>query len=103
MIATDIITAANGVLKKQWPIVQKYVESEAQVYAQRLASVAQMLADGIITEERAKKHLAMQQEACETVLLSVEGLTQLMIEAAFNAAIKEIRDAVNKAAKFALL
>ncbi|MCI5159060.1 MAG: hypothetical protein D3906_11630, partial [Candidatus Electrothrix sp. AUS1_2] len=87
----------------RWPEVQNYVESEAQIYAQRLASVAKLYADGHITKERARKHLAMQKEAWETTLISVTGMSQLMLEAALNAAIKVIRGAVNTAIGFALL
>jgi Asp-tRNA(Asn)/Glu-tRNA(Gln) amidotransferase B subunit len=103
VIATGILTAAKGVFDKQWPDVQKYVESEAQMYAQRLASVAKLYADGIISQKRAKEHVALQNTAWETTLISVKGLSQLMIEAALNAAIKVIQGAVNKAIGFALL
>mgnify|MGYP000255315524 CR=1 FL=1 len=103
VLAKDILTAAKGVFNDKWPGVQNYVESEAQMYAQRLASVAKLYADGHITEERARKHLAMQKEAWETTLISVTGLSQLMIEAALNAAINVIRGAVNRTIGFALL
>jgi Asp-tRNA(Asn)/Glu-tRNA(Gln) amidotransferase B subunit len=73
------------------------------MYVQRLASVAKMYADGIISEKRAKEHIALQNEAWETTLLSVNGLSQILLEQALNAAIKVIRDAVNKAIGFALL
>lgn len=102
-IATGMITAAKDVFDDKWPIVQKYAESEARLYAQRMESVTQMLADGIITQERAWQHVAMQNNAWETTLLAVEGMTLIMIEAALNAAIKVIRNAVNTAAKLALL
>ncbi|MGX9725879.1 MAG: hypothetical protein ACTFAK_00750 [Candidatus Electronema sp. VV] len=103
VIATDILTAAKGVFDKQWPAVQKYVESEAQMYAQGLASVAKLYAAGIISEDRARKHLAMQKEAWETTLIAATGLSKLMIEAALNAAIKVTQGTVNKAIGFALL
>ena len=103
VLAKNILTAAKGVFDEKWPEVQNYAESEAQMYAQRLASVAKMYADGIISKERAKKHLAMQKEAWETTLIAVGGLSQLMIEAALNAAINVIRGAVNKTIGFALL
>lgn len=103
VLAKNILAAAKGVVDEQWPGVQKYFESEAQMYAQRLASVAEMYADGIISEERARKHLAMQKEAWETTLIAATGMSQLMIEASLNAAIKVIRGAVNTAIGFALL
>jgi len=103
VIAKDMIAAAKGVVDQKWPATREYFESESKMYAQRLASVAKMYADGIISEKRAKEHIALQNEAWETTLLAVNGLSQILIEQALNAAIKVIRDAVNKAIGFALL
>lgn len=103
VIAKDMITAAKGIVDSNWPATREYFESESKMYAQRLASVAKMYANGIITEKRAKEHIALQNEAWETTLLAVNGLSQVLIEQALNAAIKVIRDAVNKAIGFALL
>lgn len=103
VIAKDMITAAKGVVDQKWPATREYFESESKMYAQRLASVAKMYADGIISEKRAKEHIALQNEAWETTLLAVNGLSQILIEQALNAAIKVIRDAVNKSIGFALL
>lgn len=103
VIAKDMITAAKGVVDEKWPATREFFESESKMYAQRLASVAKMYADGIISEKRAKEHIALQNEAWETTLLAVNGLSQILIEQALNAAIKVIRDAVNKTIGFALL
>lgn len=103
IIAKDMIAAAKGVVDQRWPTTREYFESESKMYAQRLASVAKMYADGIISEKRAKEHIALQNEAWETTLLAVNGLSQILIEQALNAAIKVIRDAVNKTIGFALL
>lgn len=103
LIAKDMVAAAKSVVDQKWPATRDYFESESKMYAQRLASVAKMYADGIISEKRAKEHIALQNEAWETTLLAVNGLSQILIEQALNAAIKEIRDAVNKAIGFALL
>lgn len=102
-IAKDMISAAKGVVDIKWPATREYFESESKMYAQRLASVAKMFADGIISEKRAKEHIVLQNEAWETALLAVNGLSQILIEQALNAAIKVIRDAVNKAIGFVLL
>jgi cytochrome c-type biogenesis protein CcmH/NrfG len=103
IIAKDMIAAAKVVVDQNWPATQEYFETESKMYAQRLASIAKMHANGIITEKRAKEHIAFQNEAWETTLLAVNGLSQLLIEQALNAAINVIRDAVNKAIGFVLL
>lgn len=102
-IAKDMISAARGVVDQKWPATREYFESESKMYAQRLASVAKMYADGIISEKRAKEHIALQSEVWETTLLAVNGLSQILIEQALNAAIDVIRDAVNTATGFVLL
>lgn len=102
-IAKDMISAAKGVVDQKWPATREYFESESKMYAQRLASVAKMYADGIISEKRAKEHVALQNESWETTLLAVNGLSQILVEEALNAAIKVIRDVVNKAIGFVLL
>ncbi|HSW14639.1 MAG TPA: hypothetical protein VLI06_17475 [Solimonas sp.] len=102
-IASGMIGAAKGVVGERWPATQKYFESESRMFAERLASIAAMHAEGLISEGRARLHVEFQTEAWETTLLAVQGLNQLMIEEALNAAIKVIRDAVNTSVKFVLL
>lgn len=102
-ITAGMLGAAKSVVSDKWPITQKYFESETQIFAQRLAGIAVMYAAGDISESRAKMHLQFQKEAWETVLLTVAGLNQLMIEQALNAALDVIRDTVNTAIGFALI
>jgi Asp-tRNA(Asn)/Glu-tRNA(Gln) amidotransferase B subunit len=103
VISQQMITAAKGVVDQKWPATREYFESESKMYAHRLVSIAKMYAEGIISEKRAKEHIALQNEAWETTLLAVNGLSQILIEQALNAAIKVIRDAVNSSLGFALL
>ena len=103
LIGNQMIEAAKGVVSDKWPATKRYFESESKAYAARLATIVQLRKDGLISEERAKQHVVFQTNAWETVLLSVDGLNQLIVEEALNAAIKVIRDAVNKAIGFALL
>lgn len=102
-IAKEMLGAAKGVVGDKWPTTRKYFESETKIFAERLASIAKMRKSGMISDDRAKLHLEFQKEAWETVLLTVQGLTQLMVEQALNAALKIVRDVVNKAIGFALL
>jgi hypothetical protein len=98
-----MLEAAKVVVGDKWPKTKAYFESESKILAQRLASVARLRVDGKISEQRAKDLVAFQLEAFETVLLAVEGLNQLLLEEALNAALKVVKDAVNTAAGFALL
>ena len=102
-IGKQMIDAAKGVVKDKWPSTGTYFESESKAYAARLATIVQLRVDGQISVERAKQHVAFQTNASETVLFAVEGLNQLLVEEALNAAIKVIRDVVYKAIGFALL
>lgn len=102
-IAEKMLAAAKGVIGDNWPTTQKYFESEAKILAERFASIEKLRAEGAISEERAKSHVEFQKEAWETVLLAVVGLNQLMVEQALNAALKAVREIVNKAVGFALL
>jgi hypothetical protein len=102
-IAQKMLGAAKGVVADKWPTTQKYLESETKMFAQRLASIEQMKLAGVISENRAKLHVEFQKEAWETVLLAVEGMTQLLVEQALNAALNVVKDIVNKAIGFALL
>jgi hypothetical protein len=102
-LATDMINAAKGVVGEKWPATQAYFESESKMFAERLATIARMRVDGDISESRAKQHVEMQKEAWETTLLAVQGLNQLMVEEALNAALKIVKDTVNTAIGFALL
>ena len=102
-LGAKMLEAARGVLTAKWTKARPYVESETKIFAERLASITRLRAAGSISEQRAKDLVAFQEEAFETVLLAVEGLTQLAIEEALNAALKAVRDTVNTAIGFALL
>lgn len=99
----DMLTAAQGVVKDKWPTTEEYFESETKMLAQRLVTIEKMRRDGTISESRAKLHLDFQKESYQTVLIAVEGLNQLLVEEALNAALKVVKDAVNTAVGFVLL
>lgn len=102
-ITVTMLAAAKGVVGETWPATQTYFESEARIFAERFASIANLRAQGLITEFRAKRHVEFQKEAWETVLLAVAGLNQIMVEEALNAALAAVTDVVNAAVGFALL
>jgi len=102
-VVQKMIAAAKGVVGDKWPATQRYFESESSIFAERLASIATLLAEGAISQTRAQSHVQFQKEAWESVLLAVEGLNQIMVEQALNAALNAVNEVVNKAVGFALL
>ena len=102
-VAAKMLAAAKGVVGENWPATQKYFESETKIFAERFASIAKLRAEGAISKERAKSHIAFQKEAWETVLLTVAGLNQLLVEEALNAALKAVKKIVNTAVGFVLV
>ena len=99
----QMLNAAAGVLKKQWPEVRAYAESEFKKIGQSLLFIQAQTASGAMTQKQAQLHLDLQKFAAQNVLLALEGMDILAAEAAINAALAVIKDAVNKALGFALL
>lgn len=102
-LVVKMMAAAQGVLSDQWPKIKDSVASETKIFAERIVTIERLRLSGNISEDRAKSHIAFQKEAWETFLLCVEGLSQLMVEKALNAALNAVKDTVNTALKFALL
>lgn len=102
-LATTMLSAALGVLKKKTPEIQQYAEMEFKKIAETLATIGKMVAANQMSEEEAKLHLQIQASASRAVLLTVEGLGLLAAEAAINAALASVKDLVNAALPFKLL
>lgn len=99
----QMLSAASGVLKKQWPEIKDYVESEFKKIGESILFIETQRAQGKMTERQAQLHLELQKQATRSVLLSAEGMGLLATEAAINAALNVVKDAVNTALKFTLL
>lgn len=91
-----MLSAAQGVLSKEWPNIQSFAVNEFKKIAQDAELLALMTLAGQIPEEQAKLLLQMQINASKSVLLTIEGLGLLMVEAAFNAAMAVLSTAVSK-------
>ncbi|MFQ5844714.1 MAG: hypothetical protein ACE5JG_06965 [Planctomycetota bacterium] len=102
-VARDMIRAAAGALEDRWPDARLFAETELRKLAQSLVMLARGVAKGSITPKAARALLEMNKNSARTVILTVEGLGLLAVEAALNAALKVVRDAVNTAAGFRLL
>jgi hypothetical protein len=102
-LGKDILAALKGTLTDKWPEIREYGESEAKKLAQALVMIEALKVSGKINEEQARLHLEIQKNASRTVLLTIEGLGVLAVEAALNAALNVVKDAVNTALGFVLL
>jgi hypothetical protein len=102
-LAKDMAGAFVGSLKAAVPNIKDYAEGEAKKMAQSLAMIEKLVVAGTIDEEEAKLHLEIQKNASRTVLLTIEGLGALAVEAAINAALDVVKNTVNAALKFTLL
>ena len=99
-LGKDMIGAATGVFKQKWPEAKEFAEMEFKKLAQSLAALSKGVSKGTITKGAAKAILRIHRNSAATVMLAVEGLGLLMVEAAINAALKVVAGAVNTAAGF---
>jgi hypothetical protein len=102
-LAAEMTAAAAKVLGDKWPDIRDYARGEFKKIAADIVLIGRLRSEDKITAKRAKLHLEVQKNASKTVLLASEGLGILAAEAAINAALKTVRDVVNKAVGFVLL
>lgn len=103
LLGKDILTAFQSTFTSKWPDIKDYAEAEARKMAQTLVMIESLKISGKINEEQAALHLEIQRNATRMVLLTLEGLGILAVEAAINAALSVVKESVNTAVGFALL
>ena len=102
-LVTSMLQAAQGVLADKWPEARDYAESEFKKIGQAIAFIEAQRALSLMSDEKAQLHLEMQKNAAKTMLLTLEGLGILAVEAVINAALDAVKSAVNTALGFALI
>lgn len=102
-LGKDILAALKGSLTQKWPEIKEYGEAESKKLAQAFVMIEALKFSGKINEQQAALHLEIQKNASRTVLLTIEGLGVLAVEAALNAALDVVKESVNTALGFALL
>lgn len=90
-----MLKAASGSIKKKWPAVRDYAESEFRKFLLQSDHIKKLKAEGKINQDEARFLMNLQANAMKAVLLTVEGLGMLAVEAAVNAAIDSIKDVIN--------
>ena len=102
-LARKMFEAFESGLIEEWPEIKEYAETEAKKMAESLVMIEKLLLTDKITEEQAKLHFQIQQNATRMVLLTTEGLGIIAVEMAINAALDVLKDTVNTALDFTLL
>jgi hypothetical protein len=99
----DMIKAVQGKLTKHWKEAKPYAEKEIRSFAENIRLIEQLKEKGKINETQAKLYVDIQKNSMRIVLLTIEGLGILAVEAAINAAIDVVRSSVNTALGWAIL
>lgn len=102
-IFSSMLTAARDSLGQKWPKVKDFAEAEFEKLARTLVQIETLKVTGQITEAEASVLLQMQKNTARTVMLTLEGMSLLLVEGAINAALAVVKDTVNGAVGFALL
>jgi len=92
-----MLAAAGGVLQERWPRVKDYAEIEFRKLLIQAEHIKKLKFEKKITKDEARLLMDLQRNAMRSVLLTLEGLGILTVEAATNAALDVVRDAVNTA------
>lgn len=99
----QMLDAAKGVITNHWSEAKPYAEKEFKAFANNLKMIAELKVEGEITEQQARMHIEIQKSSIRVVLLTIEGLGILTVEAAINAAIDIVKSTVNTAIGWVIL
>ena len=102
-VLTDMVAAAKGVFIEKWPTIKDYAEAEFEKLARRLVQIEKLRVGSQISEAEASVLLEMQKNTSRAVMLTLEGMSLLLVESAINAALASVKDMVNSVLKFALV
>lgn len=102
-ILPGMITAAQGVFDKRWPVIKDYAEAELEKLARTLVQIEKLKLSGQISDAEASVLFEMQKNTARAVMLALQGMSLLLVEGAINAALGAVKDIVNTALGFVLL
>ena len=102
-ILEQMLDAAKEVLENHWEEAKPFAQQELKSLAENLKLINQLKTQGKISEEQAKHYLEIHKSSVRIVLLTIEGLGILAVEATINAALDVIKSAVNTAIGWSIL
>ena len=102
-ILEKMLGAAKGVLENHWEEAKPFAEQELKSLAENIGLISQLKLEGKINEEQAKLYIEIQKSSVRIVLLTIEGLGILAVEAAINAALDIVKTTVNTTIGWSIL
>jgi hypothetical protein len=102
-VAVSMIEAAKGVFDKKWPTVQDFAEAEFEKLARTFEQIVKLKISNQISEGEASVLFQMQKNTARSVMITLEGMSLLLVEGAITAALAVVKDAVNTAIGFVLI
>lgn len=96
-VVQGMLAAAQKVATKEWPKLKTEAQDQFKVLAQVGARIEARKALNDISETNARFLMAQYNMAAQNVLFSVEGMTNLIVEQAYNAARSVLADAIKTA------
>ncbi|EMP56423.1 hypothetical protein MSNKSG1_05733 [Marinobacter santoriniensis NKSG1] len=102
-ILPGMIAAAKGVFDEKWPIIKDYAEAELEKLARTLAQIEALKLSGQISDAEASMLFEMQKNTARAVMLTLQGMSLLLVEGAINAALAAVKDTINTALGFTFL
>ena len=102
-LATSMVGAFREKFGDKWSSVEDYAEVEAKKMAENYALIMKLKLAEKISKDEAILYKRIQNNSSKMVFLTIEGLGLLAVEAAINAALDVVKQAVNTAIGFTLV
>lgn len=102
-LVKDMTDGAAKELARKWPKARAFAEPQLRRLADELARIEALRAVAKITPEDAQDQIELQKEAFRSVMSTVEGIAELVVERTLNAALAAIRAPVEKILGFPLV
>lgn len=96
-VLQGMLAAAQNSAHAEWPKLQSEAKAQFQTLTQVAARIEARKLANDITETNARFLMYQYRMAAQNVMFSVEGLTNLLVEQALNAALDVLRQAVKTA------
>jgi len=96
-VLKDMISAAQDVAQTEWPKLRDEAKAQFKILTQVGARIEARKAAGTISKTNARFLMAQHKMAAQNVLFSIEGMTNVLVEKAANAALDLLRAAIKAA------
>jgi hypothetical protein len=102
-ITSAMLKAALPELTSGGASAKNYAEIEIKKIAMQVKFIGELYAEGSLAEDEAKALFQMQVNSTKILMLTLEGLSLIVVEKAINAALGVVRDTINTVLKFPLI